>query len=458
MVQKKQKKKRGSQEMVQGVKRIKKVLSEKVSPPKTKIKIVGIGGGGSSIVGAIASKMKKIDFIVANTDFQSMRRFAKECKVFHFGQTVTHNLGTGMDPHLGKKAALEDKEKIEKLFRGVDLTILIASLGGGTGSGSLPIFAQAAKYTGSLVLGIFTFPFKFEGEKKALIAKESLKEVKDYLDGLILISNEKIFSLVDKKTPLQDALSYINQLLSQCLSSLIEVFSAPSFINIDFADLKTILKGKEKLAYLHTVLEEGEEKVEKILQEIFQNPLYIQKLREPKRILFNITGGKDIKVSEVEKIAKAIYEKNPQAKIIFGISHNKNYNGKIKVTLLALGNEEKEELKWKEKVSSRKEMGGEEREGGTLKKDKKTASLSKKKSKEKKLVLTQKEQKPILKRTKKKEVIKIFQTEESKKKIPLRRNALDLKKEAKRMEEEILAQESKWDTPAFLRRKKIQLL
>ena len=424
---------------------------EKISLPRTKIKVIGIGGGGNSIVAEIAPQIKKVDFVVANTDFQALQESAKkgQCKTFLFGQNITRNLGTGMDPNLGEMAAEEEIERIEKLFQGVNLSILVVSLGGGTGSGALPVFAKAAKKGGGCVLGIFTLPFKFEGEKKVLIAKKSLEKAENHLQGLILTSNQKVFNIVEKTIPFQEALSCINKILSESLGSLIEIFYSSSFINIDFSDLKTILKGREKLAYLHSVTTEGEDRAEKTVRMIFQNPISEHSLKRPKRILFNIAGNKDLKISEIEKIAKAIYEKNPQAKIVFGISQKRKYEKKIKLSILALGGFKKEKPK-EEKIISQLETKKQKKDiKFFLKKDKGQKDAGQKK---KKLSAKNEKDKELSSRGAGK--INILTKKPRKKAIPLRRNALALKKEVKKAEKELLAQESQWDTPAFLRRKK----
>lgn len=449
---------------------------ETIRLPRTKIKIIGIGGGGNSIVAEIATELKRAYFVAANTDLQALKKIAKVGHIFPFGEALTHNLGTGMDPGLGELAAQKEKQRIEKLFQGVDLTILVSCLGGGTGSGSLPIFAEAAKKAGSDVLAILTLPFKFEGEKKAAIAERCLEKVEPFLQGQIIISNERIFRLVDKKTPLQGALSQINQILGQSLGSLIEVFYSPGFINIDFSDLKTTLKGKEKLAYLHSVTAGGAERAARASQLLFQNPLYEYTIKKPKRILFNIAGGKDLKISEVEKIARTIWEKNPRAKIIFGVSQRPGQDKEIKVTILALGSQEEPKAKKKKirflKTKKPTTVQGEESEEKPKEpepepepkpepeKEKdsvpqkikiKKGRSAKAKAKTKKVLTGKKSGQPRRKKRK----LPAPAPEAKKRTAALRRNALDLKKEAKKIEKELLAQESRWDVPAFLRRKRI---
>ncbi|GAI51462.1 unnamed protein product, partial [marine sediment metagenome] len=220
---------------------------------KTKIRVIGIGGGAGNIVSEIASKMKKASFVVANTDLQALRLASRKAQRFQFGKELTQGLGTGMSAELGEMAAQNEKEKIKKTLEGQDLCVIVACLGGGTASGATPIFAKISKNLGNLTLGIFTLPFKFEGEKKMEMARASLEKLKPKLNALSVIPNERIFQIIDKKTPIKIALSAINKSLAESLEGLIETIYQPGLINIDFADLKAILEGQGRLAYLNTV-------------------------------------------------------------------------------------------------------------------------------------------------------------------------------------------------------------
>lgn len=270
-----------------------KKLKEKkvIAPPlieipvhKIKIKVIGIGGGGSSIVSEIASKISflgrdKISFIAIDTNPQALKRVNPKVSRFFFGENITHSLGTGMDPELGKTVARAEKEKIKKIFKGADLFILIASLGGGTGSGAVPVLSKISKDFGNLTYGIFTLPFKFEGEKKMQIARESLERLKPNISAISILPNEKIFQVIDKKTPLKTALSFLNKNLAESLESLLELAYLPGLINIDFADLRAILNfdpvfKKGKLTYLNSLVIEGKDKVNQAIKKIVSSPLY----------------------------------------------------------------------------------------------------------------------------------------------------------------------------------------
>ncbi len=305
---------------------------------KTKVRVIGIGGGGGSIVSEIAARVKKADFIVANTDKKSLNSIKnKKVKYFQFGQEVTGGLGAGMNPKLGEEAAKKEEKRIEKLFEGQDLCILISSLGGGTGGGATPIFAKIARKKGSLVYGIFTFPFEFEGEKKIEIAKEALLKIKPYLNIYSVIPNERIFQIIDKNTPLQTALSIINQHLAENLKGLIEMIYLPGLINIDFADLKTILTESGKLTYLNTV-RISDPKKEDIVKKLISSKIYPYTIQGARGIIYNIIGDKDIKLSDIALISKTLTNAlNKKAKIIFGINQCSGKEKEITLTVLAVG-------------------------------------------------------------------------------------------------------------------------
>jgi len=320
-----------------------KKVKSKLKPPvpddtyhRTKITVNAIGGGGGSIISEIVSRIKKADFVVANTDSRALKS-VKKAKRFQFGESLTGGLGTGMNVELGEMAAQAEKEKVKDLFKERDLCIIIACLGGGTGSGATPIFAKISRSSGCLTYGIFTLPFEFEGEKKMEIAKESLEKIKSNLNAYSVIPNERIFQIIDKNTPLKEALSAINKRLGENLEGLIEMIYLPGLINIDFADLKTILAGRGRLAYLNTI-EIGEFSKEEAAKKVISTPLYPYNIKGARGILYNIVGGRTLQLSEVSQISKIISDSvNKNAKIIFGVSQSQKYQNKVKITLLATG-------------------------------------------------------------------------------------------------------------------------
>ncbi len=431
------------------------------------IAVVGIGGGGSTIVSEIAKKiyhkklphLNKIQFIAANVDSQALRSISGKTKPFAFGKNFTKGLGCGMNPDLGEKAAEEAKKRIKKILQKSDFCIFVTCLGGGTGSGSAPIFTRIAKEMGILSWGIFTRPFRFEGKERVQIAKNALKKTVPFLDSFTIMYNQRIFKIVETKTSLQKSLSAMNNLLADALEGLIETLYAPGLINLDFSDIKTVLQSTSanKATYLHSQECGGKERAEKTIQAVLKNPLIQHKIIGAEKILFNIGGSKDMKMAEVEKISKEIAAFNPNAKIIFGVMQNGHYEGKIRITLLAVGcgktQKKKKERKTikkpvqkpaqepaKPSSSAKPEKAKNPKKTKTSKPKKKkvkTASPHKSRPKNKKTIKEKKEEEPLI----------------SEKKT-VRRNALDLHRQAKENEEKMLEEETKWDIPAFLRAEK----
>jgi cell division protein FtsZ len=398
------------------VKRIKKKVKKVPLPEiekikKIKIKVVGIGGGGGNIVSELGLRIKRASFLTADTDSKALRGISKRVTPFLFGQNMIYGLGTGMDSGLGEMAAENEKEKIKKLLKGHDLVIFVACLGGGTGSGAMPLFAKISKNLGNLNYGIFTLPFKFEGEKKMEIARDCLEKVKPFLNIFSLIPNEKIFQVVEKNTPLPKALSTLNKILSDGLEGLLEIIYEPGLINIDFADLKTILKGRGKLAFLSTVqIQKNEESLNELIQRAINCPLYDYGIKEAKGILLNIAGERDLSLGEVNQISKVVSEMaNREAKIIFGISQGSRYHNILKTTLLA------SDCKMKTEVPIKKSLP---------------------------------------KKIKKIKISGRPRISEKKEEKEVRKNALQVKEEAQKLEKELLEKEKFWEAPAFLRKKK----
>lgn len=440
---------------------------------RAKIRIIGIGGGGGSIISGIASKIKRADFVAANTDARALKILDEKIKKFQFGINQTKGLGTGMNVEVGGLAAEEDKEKIQKIFEGQDLCIIISCLGGGTASGAAPVFAKIAKNAGCLTYGIFTLPFNFEGEKKTIIAQQALQKIRPYFNIFSVIPNEGIFQIIDKNTPLQDALFAINDRLVNNLDGLIEMIFSVGLINIDFADLKTILAGYGKLSYLNTIEIEESHK-EEAARKVASTPLYPYTFKGSKGILYNIVGGKSLCLSDVHKISDIISESvNKNAKIIFGINQNTNNAEKIRLTLLAVGCHAKSEF-----------MGIKEPESETKKTDntveikiKNKKPIKSKPTKKAALKMIAKPKRKTPSKKKKAKPVQTAQaeltTEKTETRLPVvrieenansneirlmtdqkvRRTALEVKKVVEEEEKELLEKENIWETPAILRRK-----
>jgi len=433
-----------------------KVQEKQDTIKKTKIRVIGIGGGGGTIVSEIAAKMPKASFVVANTDSQALKSCSRKVIKFQFGKEITHGLGTGMSADLGEEAAQQEKDKIKKLLEGQDLCILVACLGGGAGSGAAPVFAKISKNLGNLTYGIFTLPFKFEGDKKMEIAKDSLGKVKNHLNALSIIPNERAFQVIDKSTPLKQALSIVNRILSDSLGGLIETIYEPGLINIDFADFKTVMEGRGRLAYLNSVeLQRREGSTKDLVARVLNSPLYPYTIRGAKGVLFNISGEKDLSLSEVNQISRTIADLvKSEAKIIFGISQTPKNSQIIKTTVLATGcgvkifpSKSRKPKRPRKKIkkapvapepAKRKKPKPQERRKPKQKEIK--AKKAKKAGKPKEKISPQiQEQKP--------ETFSVINQEQ------VRKNGLQIKRETEELERELIEREKSWEAPAFLKKK-----
>jgi len=443
--------------------RLKKEIAQ---PPKTegdrikriKIRVIGIGGGGGNIVSEIAQRIKNVSFFAANTDLKALNNLSRNVEKFQFGQNLTQGLGTGMNPEIGETAAKSERERIKKILRGQDFVILIASLGGGVGSGASSIFAKISQDLGNITYGIFTTPFSFEGEKKMDIAKDALRKLRRELNAFTILPNERIFQIIERDTPLKKALSRINKSLADSLQNLIEIISMPGLINIDFADLRTIFEGRGSLAYL-SAIEIEKDKEKEVIEKALNSPLYPYNIEGAKGVLFNILGPKDLSLAQVSQISKMIFERvDKEAKIIFGISRLKKISG-TNVTLLATGcnlprlifepKEKKKKIqppikippkpKKSEKTTTRPPPSP-PKAGPLVER-----TLRKPQGK-------QKFEKPVTPPVAKPTNPEATQPSAG---YPIRKNALSIKKEVEEEEAEMLAKEKFWETPTFLRKKQI---
>lgn len=434
---------------------VKKILVNNFSAQslfRARIKVVGIGGGGGSIVSEIGRSLQKANFVVADTDIRSLKK-KSGIKYFLFGQNKVHGLGTGTNIELAKEAAIESEEKIKELFADQDIVILIASLGGGIGSGASEIFAKAAMNSGAITLGIFTLPFKFEGKNKFKIANDSLKQLKQALNVSITIPNERIFKVIDNNTSITQAFSVINKNLIESLESLIDLIYNPGLINIDFADLRSILRGNGSCAFLNTVCESGKDRAEKTIEHIMNNPLYQVNNFTPEKILFNISGHSDLSMFEVEKISQSIAKVNPNAKIIFGISRDGKLKNKIKTTILTTGQDNSRKIvekKVSEKVAIQEKPLQE----------KVVPKIKLKKVNKIELLKENLIPSPIMAEQELADSIErkfaIIDKDKKEKKKAIRRSGIEVKKTEEMQESKRLAQEEEWEIPAFLRRVKFK--
>lgn len=418
---------------------------------KIKIRVVGIGGGGGNIVAELSRKLKdfssqKIDFVAANTDSQSLKSLNKNIKVFAFGQKLTRGLGTGRDVELGERAAREDVEKIKEIFsEDRDLFIIISSLGGGTGTGAAPIFVKAANDFGSPVLGIFTTPFSFEGKKKMDDSKVALERMKENLNAYMILPNEKIFGLAKEEISFTDSLNLLNSHLANSLDGLLRAIYSPGLINIDWADIRTVLEGKRKTAYLNVVKGKINQNLDEFIKSIFKNPILDCQFNNADSVLFNIDGSRELSLQTLAQISEKINELAPNAKIIFGLNQNSKMKNEIKVTILATVHNEQRGIF---KINKNKQV---------LVKKEKPLPVIKKNEPGKKNSNNSFLDKST--RLEKKNEIKTKEQEDEKEEIEetrpdIRRNALEAKEAERQAIEKEEENEKIFEIPAFLRKNK----
>ncbi len=317
---------------------------EEVERPVAKIKVIGVGGAGTNAVNTmISAGIKGVEFIAVNTDIQHLEISLAPLKV-QIGKELTRGLGAGSDPELGKKAALEDKNTLMSCIEGADLIFVTAGMGGGTGTGAAPVIASMAKELGILTVAVVTKPFYFEGKKRLHNAVVGLKELKKYVDTVIVIPNDRIHLIVDKGTPLVKSFAIANDILRQAVQGISDLILNPGFINRDFADVKTIIEksGKAIIGLGTCFKEEGAR--EAALRAI-NNPLLEEtSIEGAKRILINITGGFDLTLDEVQEIAGTIFDvAHEDANIIFGTVIKPEIENEIFVTVIATGFDDKTE-------------------------------------------------------------------------------------------------------------------
>ena len=394
-----------------------------------RIRIIGLGGGGCSIVAEMSQRLPSVNFIAADTDLVNLQRVKNDhLALFSFGSESTCGLGTGMNFALGEKIAKESMDEIKSLFMDVDLFILVTCLGGGIGSGAAPIFAKAARESNALGMGVFTMPFAFEGQKRQRLAQQSLRESAPYLDAQLILSNEKIFEVAGNQTSFSAALSLINQNLIDNLNALLEIIRQPSLINIDFSDLKAILHGHEQNAFLNSVTTQGEKRLEDALQGITHYDFYYSDPMPAQKVLLHISGGSDLKMAEVSMISQGVKKPNPGAQIIFGVDRKNDFKDKIRVVLLSISAIKSKASDAPEKKVMRKKK---EQNKNIKKKVKKNPASSQKS-----------------KRTNISDEAKNIKVKKVK-----RLNALDVKEQKKKSEFQKTSQEKLWEIPAFMRRK-----
>jgi cell division protein FtsZ len=302
-----------------------------------KIKVVGVGGsGGSAINRMMRSKIRGIDFVAINTDAQALHHNAAPHKI-HIGKTTTRGLGAGMDPDLGRKAAEENADEIHDNLKGSDMVFITCGLGGGTGTGAAPIVAEIAKDVGALTVGVVTKPFSFEGAQRRQIAEQGFVELRDKVDTIITIPNDRLLQIIDKKTSLLDAFDTVDDVLRQGVQGIAELITVPGLINVDFADVKAIMENQGS-ALMGIGQAAGENRAVDAAKAAIDSPLLELSIEGAKGILFTVTGGENLGMHEVNEAARVITgSADGNAKIIFGAVVDPELKDEVKITVIATG-------------------------------------------------------------------------------------------------------------------------
>ena len=306
-----------------------------------KIKVIGIGGSGSNAISRMmACKIHGIDFVAINTDAQDLHHTTAPEKL-HIGKNLTKGLGAGMNHELGRQAAEENRDEIHQAVKGADMVFITCGMGGGTGTGASPIIAEAAKDSGALTVAVVTKPFSFEGLQRMRIAEEGLLQLKDKVDTLITIPNDKLLSVIDQKTSLLDAFSVVDDVLRQAVQGISDLVVTPGIVNVDFADVKAIMENTGS-ALMGIGRATGEDRAIEAAKAAISSPLLEISIDGAKGVLFNVGGGPDLAMSEINEAAKVIVESvDPEARVIFGaVVDDKLKKGEIKITVIATGFDE----------------------------------------------------------------------------------------------------------------------
>ncbi len=301
-----------------------------------RIVVIGVGGSGKNAINhMINSKVKGVSFICMNTDTQDLHHSLAEKKI-HIGKNLTKGLGAGMDPDVGKKAAEETKSEIQDVIKGADMIFIACGMGGGTGTGAAPIVARAAKEQGILTVAVTTKPFFFEGNHRMKIAEKGIEELSKEVDAIIVIPNDKLLQLADKNTNFKDAFSSCDNVLRQAVEGISDLITTPGIINVDFADIKAIMKDAGS-ALMGIGTASGDKRAENAAIAAINSPLLEISIHGAKGVLFAISGGDDLTIHEIQEAAKIITESiDKDAKVIFGtILDEKLKKGELKVTVIA---------------------------------------------------------------------------------------------------------------------------
>jgi cell division protein FtsZ len=303
-----------------------------------RIKVIGVGGsGGNAISRMMSCGIKGVSFVAINTDVQALHNSRAGEKI-HIGKVLTKGLGAGMNPEIGRRAAEENKQELQESLKGADMVFITCGLGGGTGTGASPIVAELAREAGALTVAIVTKPFAFEGSQRAKLAEEGLAELKDKVDTIIVIPNDRLLSIIDRKVSLLNAFEIVDDVLRQAVQGISDLIVFPGIINLDFADIKAIMENAGP-AIMGIGRATGENRSTEAARAAIGSPLLEFSIEGAKGILFNVSGGTDMGMLEISEAAKTITETaDPDAKIIFGaVIDEKAKKGEMKITVIATG-------------------------------------------------------------------------------------------------------------------------
>lgn len=306
-----------------------------------KLKVIGVGGGGGNAVASMVDSglINGVEFIAANTDAQVLLQTTVPTKV-QIGEKLTKGLGVGGHPEIGTQAAEESIEKIKELLVGSDMVFVTAGMGGGTGTGAAPVIARVAKESGALTVGVVTKPFTFEGTRRMILAEEGIENLRNEVDTLIVIPNQRIMDVVDRKVTLIEAFKVADSVLGQAVGGIAEIITIPGLVNVDFADVKTIMSSAGS-ALLGVGSGVGENRAQMAARQAVSSPLLDLSIEGAKGILFNITGGPDLTMFEVDEAARVISSSaDPDSNIIFGAVVKNDMSDQVRITVIATGFDE----------------------------------------------------------------------------------------------------------------------
>jgi cell division protein FtsZ len=303
-----------------------------------RIKVVGVGGSGNNAISRmIDSKIKGVEFVAINTDAQALHH-SKASEKVHIGKNLTKGLGAGMNPEIGRQAAEENRDEIQDVLKGADMVFVTCGLGGGTGTGAAPVVAETAKELGALTVAVVTKPFSFEGAQRRALGEEGLQNLKERVDTLITIPNDKLLSIIDRKTTLINAFRIVDDVLRQGVQGISDLITKPGIVNVDFADVRAIMHDSGS-ALMGIGISSGENRAAEAAKAAINSPLLELSIDGAKGVLFNISGSSDLTMLEINEAANIITESiDPNAKVIFGaVVDDQVKKGEIHVTVVATG-------------------------------------------------------------------------------------------------------------------------